>query len=69
MRATTCSIQSLDHTALARAAKATGQYLNSILAKIEVPTPATTRRSCSPSTATSPRAPARTSSSCATACS
>ena len=30
------SIQSLDHTALARAAKATGQYLNSILAKIEV---------------------------------
>ena len=36
VRAKTSSIQSLDHTALARAAKATGQYLNSILAKIEV---------------------------------
>ena len=36
VRAKISSIQSLDHTALARAAKATGQYLNSILAKIEV---------------------------------
>ena len=36
VRAKTSSIQSLDHTALARAAKASGQYLNSILAKIEV---------------------------------
>ncbi|MCX6364263.1 MAG: branched-chain amino acid transaminase [Actinobacteria bacterium] len=36
VRAKTSSIQSLDHTALARAAKATGQYLNSILAKVEV---------------------------------
>jgi branched-chain amino acid aminotransferase len=36
VRAKSSSIQSLDHTALARAAKATGQYLNSILAKIEV---------------------------------
>ena len=36
VRAKTSSVQSLDHTALARAAKATGQYLNSILAKIEV---------------------------------
>jgi branched-chain amino acid aminotransferase len=36
VRAKTASIQSLDHTSLARAAKATGQYLNSILAKIEV---------------------------------
>jgi len=36
VRAKTSSIQSLDHAALARAAKATGQYLNSILAKIEV---------------------------------
>lgn len=36
VRAKCSSIQSLDHTALARAAKATGQYLNSILAKIEV---------------------------------
>jgi branched-chain amino acid aminotransferase len=36
VRAKTTSIQSLDHTSLARAAKATGQYLNSILAKIEV---------------------------------
>jgi len=36
IRAKVSSIQSLDHTALARAAKATGQYLNSILAKIEV---------------------------------
>jgi branched-chain amino acid aminotransferase len=36
VRAKVSSIQSLDHTALARAAKATGQYLNSILAKIEV---------------------------------
>jgi len=36
VRAKTSSFQSLDHTALARAAKATGQYLNSILAKIEV---------------------------------
>jgi branched-chain amino acid aminotransferase len=36
VRAKTSSYQSLDHTALARAAKGTGQYLNSILAKIEV---------------------------------
>ena len=36
VRAKTSSIQSLDHTSLARAAKASGQYLNSILAKIEV---------------------------------
>jgi branched-chain amino acid aminotransferase len=36
IRAKVSSFQSLDHTALARAAKATGQYLNSILAKIEV---------------------------------
>jgi len=36
VRAKTASIQSLDHTSLARAAKGTGQYLNSILAKIEV---------------------------------
>jgi branched-chain amino acid aminotransferase len=36
VRAKVSSIQSLDHTALARASKATGQYLNSILAKIEV---------------------------------
>jgi branched-chain amino acid aminotransferase len=36
VRAKVSSIQSLDHTALARAAKATGQYLNSILAKVEV---------------------------------
>ncbi len=35
IRAKCSSYQSLDHTALARAAKATGQYLNSILAKIE----------------------------------
>ena len=35
IRAKVSSIQSLDHTALARAAKATGQYLNSILAKVE----------------------------------
>ena len=36
IRAKISSIQTLDHTALARAAKATGKYLNSILAKIEV---------------------------------
>jgi len=36
IRAKVSSIQSLDHTALARAAKATGHYLNSILAKVEV---------------------------------
>ncbi len=36
VRAKVSSVQSLDHTSLARAAKATGQYLNSILAKIEV---------------------------------
>ena len=36
VRAKTSSIQSLDHTSLARAAKASGQYLNSILAKVEV---------------------------------
>ena len=36
VRAKVSSYQSLDHTALARAAKATGQYLNSILAKVEV---------------------------------
>jgi branched-chain amino acid aminotransferase len=36
IRAKVSSFQSLDHTALARAAKATGQYLNSILAKVEV---------------------------------
>jgi branched-chain amino acid aminotransferase len=35
IRAKVSSIQSLDHTSLARAAKATGQYLNSILAKVE----------------------------------
>ncbi len=35
IRAKCSSFQSLDHTALARAAKATGQYLNSILAKVE----------------------------------
>ena len=35
IRVKVSSIQSLDHTALARAAKATGQYLNSILAKVE----------------------------------
>jgi len=36
IRAKVSSIQSLDHTALARAAKATGHYLNGVLAKIEV---------------------------------
>ena len=36
IRAKTASIQSLTHTCLARAAKGTGQYLNSILAKVEV---------------------------------
>jgi branched-chain amino acid aminotransferase len=36
IRAKVSSIQSLDHTSLARAAKASGQYLNSILAKVEV---------------------------------
>jgi branched-chain amino acid aminotransferase len=36
IRAKVASIQSLDHTCLARSAKASGQYLNSILAKIEV---------------------------------
>ena len=36
IRAKVSSIQALDHTQLARAAKATGQYLNSILAKVEV---------------------------------
>ena len=35
IRAKVSSFQSLDHTALARAAKGTGQYLNSILAKVE----------------------------------
>ena len=43
--------------------KATGIYLNSMLAMIEASAPATTRRSCSPTTATSPTARARTSSS------
>jgi branched-chain amino acid aminotransferase len=36
VRAKVSSIQALGHTQLARAAKATGQYLNSILAKVEV---------------------------------
>jgi branched-chain amino acid aminotransferase len=36
VRAKTSSIQSLDHTSLARAAKASGPYLNSIQAKVEV---------------------------------
>ena len=36
IRAKVSSIHSLDHTSLARASKATGQYLNSILAKVEV---------------------------------
>ena len=44
-----------------------GQYLNSVLAKIEATRPATRRRSCSTSTATSARARARTSSSSGTA--
>ncbi|MFA4966445.1 MAG: branched-chain-amino-acid transaminase, partial [Thermoleophilia bacterium] len=35
IRAKISSIQSLDHMSLARAAKASGQYLNSILAKVE----------------------------------
>lgn len=35
IRVKVSSFQSLDHTALARAAKGTGQYLNSILAKVE----------------------------------
>lgn len=36
IRAKVSSITALGHTQLARAAKATGQYLNSILAKVEV---------------------------------
>lgn len=36
IRAKVSSIQALDHTSMARAAKACGQYLNSILAKVEV---------------------------------
>jgi branched-chain amino acid aminotransferase len=36
IRAKISSIRALDHASLARAAKASGQYLNSILAKIEV---------------------------------
>jgi len=36
IRAKVSSFQALGHTQLARAAKATGQYLNSILAKVEV---------------------------------
>jgi branched-chain amino acid aminotransferase len=36
IRAKVSSIQALDHASLARAAKASGQYLNSILAKVEV---------------------------------
>ena len=48
-------------------AKASGQYLNSILAKPRRPRPATTRRSCSTSAASSRRARERTSSWCATA--
>ncbi len=36
IRAKVSTIQALGHTQLARAAKATGQYLNSILAKVEV---------------------------------
>ena len=36
IRAKVSSVQALGHTQLARAAKATGQYLNSILAKVEV---------------------------------
>ena len=69
IRAKVSSIQSLDHTALARAAKATGQYLNSILAKIEVTNAGYDEATCSLSTGTWPRAPARTSSWCGTACS
>jgi branched-chain amino acid aminotransferase len=36
IRAKVSSIRALDHSSLARAAKASGQYLNSILAKVEV---------------------------------
>jgi len=36
VRAKTTSVQSLDHNAISPAAKACGQYLNSILAKVEV---------------------------------
>ena len=36
IRAKVSGIQALDHTSLARAAKASGHYLNSILAKVEV---------------------------------
>jgi len=44
-------------------AKASGTYINSILARWRRSVTATTRRSCSTRTARSPRAPARTSSS------
>ncbi len=36
VRAKVSSVRALDHSSLARAAKACGQYLNSILAKVEV---------------------------------
>ena len=36
IRAKVSSVRALDHSSLARAAKASGQYLNSILAKVEV---------------------------------
>lgn len=36
IRAKISSVHALDHSSLARAAKASGQYLNSILAKVEV---------------------------------
>jgi branched-chain amino acid aminotransferase len=36
IRAKISSVRALDHSSLARAAKASGQYLNSILAKVEV---------------------------------
>ena len=68
IRAKVSSWRRISPDSLIPHAKASGQYLNSILAKTESrPRRATTRRSCSTPTASSARARARTSSWSATA--
>ena len=67
IRCCTSSWRRADDTSIPVRAKVTGVYINSALAKTEATTTATTRRSCSTPTATSPRAAARTSSWCRTA--
>ena len=68
VRCKVSSFRRIGPNTLPPAAKASGQYINSVLAKLEASAAATTRRSSSTSTARSPTARERTCSWCATAC-